>query len=219
MEDAPPLAEPRDTAEAGNTLPPLPYNASVKYVIVKLPPGHTRTSTPETVYPLPPDGLSAQEKYLNYSKRLAYGTLGLSLKRVGDIHVLPHMHIWLLFMKHITTIESATRLLEGTFPWEPLVTMLNFLLKSFDSERFESEMFPVPEKGVGRPLPEDYILRGLDWSQNYFPERWFENATAHDEERSVELPSMASLRVERILWLASRIAAVSFACPLLDFST
>lgn len=220
MEDAP-------TGEGGITefdglLPPLPNEASSEHVTSLLQPvsklgrddRYENKTGVQSTAPEPDqksrDGFTAQEISLNYSKRLAYDILKIALERIGDANVLPHVHIWLVFLMHIRTSEPATRLLENEFPWDSLVAMLNFLIKSFDSEGFGGEMFPVPEKGVGRPLPEDYTLRGLDWSKLYFPERWFEDAQVDDEERSLELPSMANIRVERILWLATRIAAVSF---------
>lgn len=236
MEDAPVLGAPGEggnIAEFDSLLPPLPNEASSEHVTSLLQPvsklgkgdryenkagACAQSSTPGTDQKSR-DGFTAQEISLNYSKRLAYEILKIALQRIGDANVLPHVHIWLVFMAHIKTCESATRLLENEFPWDSLVTMLNFLIESFDGERFEGEMFPVPEKGVGRPLPEDYTLRGLDWARIYFPERWFENAQVDDEERSLELPSMANIRIERILWLAARIAAVSFGHPNRSFST
>lgn len=226
MEDAPTLSTPGEggnIAEFDSLLPPLPNEASSEHVTSLLQPisklgrgdrygdkvGAGAQSSARERDQKSRDGFTAQEISLNYSKRLAYDILKIALERIGDTNVLPHVHIWLVFMKNMKTSEPATRLLENEFPWDALVTMLNFLVKNFDSERFEGEMFPVPEKGVGRPLPEDYTLRGLDWARAYFPERWFEDAQVDDEERSLELPSMANIRVERILWLATRIAAVS----------
>lgn len=220
MEDAPVAAAPGEggnIAEFDSLLPPLPNEASSEHVTSLLQPisklekddrYENKAKTPSSASGGCRDGSTAQEISLNYSKRLAYDILKIALERIGDANVLPHVHIWLVFMMHIRTSDPATRLLENEFPWESLVAMLNFLIKSFDGERFEGEKFPVPEKGVGRPLPEDYTLRGLDWSRLYFPERWFEDAQVDDEERSMELPSMANIRVERILWLATRIAAV-----------
>lgn len=227
MEDppgVPAFGEGGNIAEFDGLLPPLPNSTSSEHVTSLLQPVsklekddryENKANAGDSLNSLPGadqrsrDGFTAQEISLNYSKRLAYDILKIALDRIGDTNILPHVHIWLVFMVHIKASEPATRLLENEFPWESLATMLNFLVESFDGERFEGESFPVPEKGVGRPLPEDYTLRGLDWSRLYFPERWFEDAQVDDEERSIELPSMATIRVERILWLAARIAAVS----------
>jgi hypothetical protein len=60
---------------------------------------------------------------------------------------------------------------------------------------------------VGRPLPEDFAIRGQIWSQDYFPDGWFENAMVDDEERSLSSVNGCT-RAERILWLGVRIASV-----------
>ncbi|KAG0126475.1 hypothetical protein HOY82DRAFT_491739 [Tuber indicum] len=146
-------------------------------------------------------------QHVTFSKRLAYEILGVALQRVGDSNVLPHVHIWLVFLAYVVKSEAAIRLLENEFPWEHLVFMLNSLVGQSDQDRFGCEEFPVPEKGRGRPLPEDYILRGLEWARKYFPNRWFEDAQVDEEERSVEVPSMENVRIERILWLATQVAA------------
>jgi hypothetical protein len=89
--------------------------------------------------------------------------------------------------------------------------MLNELRVSYDDgdgdDKIMSKAFPVPDKGVGRPLPEDYNLRGFDWAERYFPARWFEDGQVDNEERTQELPSMTNIRRERILWLAIRVCA------------
>ncbi|KAI5777653.1 hypothetical protein EDC01DRAFT_635571 [Geopyxis carbonaria] len=153
---------------------------------------------------------SMQEISLMYSKRLGFGVLSLTLERLGDGNVMPHWHSWLAFIFHLTVAVPALRLLENEFPWHSMVDMLNDLLKTLDSDaesNIIAKEFPRPSKGIGRPLPEDYTLRGLAWCARYFPEGWFEDAQVDNEERSLELPSMANLRMERILWLAMRICA------------
>ena len=88
--------------------------------------------------------------------------------------------------------------------------MLNTLVTAYDTFwRVENDRFPEPEKGVGRPLPEDFIIRGLEWACSYFPEGWFENAPVDDEERILELASMTADREERNLWLAYQLAKVT----------
>ncbi len=58
----------------------------------------------------------------------------------------------------------------------------------------------------GKPLPEDYALRGLRWSKSYFPEGWFvTNERIDDEDKYFELPSMLKERRARLVWLGCRI--------------
>ena len=75
------------------------------------------------------------------------------------------------------------RLIEIEIPWESLVEMLNDMFLAYDgpAEKIEGRAFPVPDKGVGRPLPEDYDIRGFDWARRYFPARWFEDAQVGSE--------------------------------------
>jgi Est1 DNA/RNA binding domain len=143
------------------------------------------------------------------AKFLTFATLDLALQRIGDPNVLPHVHISLVFMNHIMRSEPAMKLVKKEFPWESLASMLNTLVTSYDNfRRVENHRFPEPEKGVGRPLPEDFNIRGLEWAASYYPEGWFENALVDDEERTLELASMAADRKERILWLAYQLAQV-----------
>ncbi|RPB04327.1 hypothetical protein L873DRAFT_1799841, partial [Choiromyces venosus 120613-1] len=95
---------------------------------------------------------------LSFSKRLASNILSLALHTIGDSNVLLHIHIWLVFLVHVAKFEPAIRLLENEFPWEHLVSMLNRLVEKSDQDRFGCKDFAVPEKGCGRPLPEDYTL-------------------------------------------------------------
>lgn len=143
---------------------------------------------------LPPPPSAASRENVTTSRRLAYGILQAALRHINDPNVLPHLHTWLAF---IVYHKPMTSLVKNEFPWESLVAMLNLLVKSVGDENFERFKFPVP---IGGPLPEDYILRGFSWSRCYFPERWVEGTPV----------DMSVVRVERILWLAWRIAIVSF---------
>src|SRR5204863_820794 len=157
-----------------------------------------------------PPGTSKEVTAFANAKFLTFATLDLALQRIGDPNVLPHVHVSLVFMNHIMHSEPAMKLMEDEFPWESLATMLNTLVTAYDTFwRVENDRFPEPEKGVGRPLPEDFNIRGLEWACSYFPEGWFENALVGDEERILELASMAADREERILWLAYQLAQVT----------
>ncbi|KAI9756298.1 MAG: hypothetical protein M1835_000766, partial [Candelina submexicana] len=143
-------------------------------------------------------------------KRLTFATLDVAAQRIGDPNVLPHVHVSFIFIFHLQFYHGALKLIENDVPWVPLVILLNTLLKSYEThERMQSSKFPEPEKGIGRPLPEDFSLRGMEWTTNYYPEYWFSHAMVDDEERSLELASMAADRKERILWLAYQVSRVT----------
>ena len=219
MEDAPPASQFGD-GDTGTDfdalLPPIPTGASSEHVTSLLPPrsklqGGKFYESKTHMNSEDSKSWNGPTSSLEYSKRLAYSILGVALERTGDSNVLPHIHVWLVFLTYITCSGPATLLLENEFPWTGLVYMLNSLVAKYECDRFEDDEFPVPEKGIGRPLPEDYTLRGLDWAKRYFPDSWFQRAQVGDEERSMELPSMENIRIERILWLATRIAAVRYS--------
>ena len=73
---------------------------------------------------------------------------------------------------------------EQDVPWTEICSFLNKLAKpNALTFRVQAETFPKPEEGFGRPLPEDFIIRGQMYSQWYFPETWFKDAMIDDEER------------------------------------
>lgn len=62
---------------------------------------------------------------------------------------------------------------------------------------------PRPRSIEERPLPEDWALRGLLYTQHTFPQDWFGAETVMDDgERLMEKAAMKPIRQERILWLA-----------------
>ena len=166
-----------------------------------------------TISAVPPD-----------AEYLTNRTLRIIFERIGDRNVLPCIHVTLVFMFHLSRADQpAIALLEANFPWDSLVTLLNELLGDYkeSTTRIESDAFPMPTKEDHRLCPEDFAMRGLPWTESYFPKEWFtdENKKLHaDEIRSpfthekvmdqdyVEVESMvADQRVERILWLGCRL--------------
>jgi hypothetical protein len=88
-----------------------------------------------------------------------------------------------------------------------VLPFIHTLLASYGSpSHIEDEKFPLPEKDDVRPFPEDFAVRGLLWTDRYFPEEWFTNEKIDEEEKYHELGSMTAERKERILWLGLRVA-------------
>ena len=143
------------------------------------------------------------------ASRIAFSTLNISLKRPEDPNVHPLVHVYLVFFRTLVTVEQAMSCIEAYVPWEGICVFLNFLSKSRNEKSsLRSRDFPEPEEGPGRPLPEDYIMRGQLYSQWYFPEAWFADAMIDDDERSLEVASMAEPRADRLFWLGHCIASV-----------
>ena len=153
------------------------------------------------------DEETSSQDMIARASRLTFSTLSISLQRIGDKNVWPLVHVSLVFLWSLTLVDRAMKYVERSVPWLAVCSFLNNLAKpeAMTSARIWADAFPHPD---GRPLPEDFQIRGQPYSRWYHPDKWFTNATIDDEERTLELPSMTALRVERILWLGMRIAFV-----------
>ena len=153
------------------------------------------------------DEETSSQDMIARASRLTFSTLSISLQRVGDKNVWPLVHVSLVFLWSLTLVDKAMKYVERAVPWSGICSFLNNLAKpeAMASSRIWADAFPHPD---GRPLPEDFQTRGQPYSRWYYPDKWFTNSTIDDEERTLELPSMTALRVERILWLGMRIASV-----------
>ena len=150
------------------------------------------------------------------ASRLAFGTLSIALRRFRDPNVYPLVHVYLVFLRTLVSIEQAMRYIEKYVPWNGICMFLTSL--STESRAadpiFRSKFFPEPDEGPGRPLPEDFILRGQLYSQ-HFPEGFFADGIVDEDERSLDLPSMADPRADRLYWLGHCIASVCLATSIL----
>ena len=162
-----------------------------------------------TLNDLKPQEVSSSLSTITYASSLTFGTLSVALQRIGDKNVYPLVNTYLTFLHCLVDVKEAMQHVEMDIPWLELASFLTALAKpeAVASKVFSSG-FPKPDQGVGRPLPEDFIMRGQVWIQGFFPIRWFEDAMVDDEERTLELPSMAAPRRERILWLGHNITSV-----------
>lgn len=147
--------------------------------------------------------------HISHASNLVFGTLSICLQRIADKNVFPLIHVYFVFLWSLAAVEKAMIYVEKDIPWAEICSFLNALAESdVLTVKVLEEHFPMPDDEISLPLPEDFIMRGQIYCQWYFPETWFKNAMIDDEERSLELPSMTALRVERILWLGFRIASV-----------
>ena len=144
------------------------------------------------------------------ASKIAFSTLSICLTRLEDPNIHPLVHVYLVFLWTLVTVEQAMRCIEAYVPWNGICVFLTSLSTSSRAENpsLRSRDFPEPEEGPGRPLPEDYVLRGQLYSQWYFPEAWFADAIIDDDEHSLEAPSTAKPRADRLFWLGRRIASV-----------
>jgi hypothetical protein len=142
-----------------------------------------------------------------HAERLNNSALDIVLQRIGDPNCLSYVHCSLVFIYRMSHFSGAMDLLAQAFPWQSLAIFLNTLLTSYVTlDRIQDDKLPMPEKDDIRPFPEDYAMRGLLYTEKFYPEKWFLSEKTDGEEKFHQLPSMVEQRRERILWLGCRIA-------------
>ncbi|EAS30483.3 uncharacterized protein CIMG_05962 [Coccidioides immitis RS] len=175
---------------------------------------YTQHSTPASKLSLHPVSHSGHfqtsVEVISYASCFAFHTLALVLKHIGDKNVLPHVHVSLAFLWSLALVPEGMSYAQSEIPWQALVTFLNTLnTQGLNESRLKSQSFPMPESGMKCHLPEDFSMRGLIWSQLYYPSGFFNFSTLEDdEERSLEPPSITAPRTERCLWIGHRLASL-----------
>jgi len=146
---------------------------------------------------------AAQDRALD----LNVETHKIVLSRFGDPSTYPYLHVVLASLYHFMQVPAVLLYVQERMPFGLMAEMLNRLASACDpADEFQSAQFPGPgPKDIPRPLPEDYSMRGLIWTEKYFPEQWFFHHVDEDE-RGIEVPSMGQERKTRCLWLGVRIA-------------
>ena len=103
--------------------------------------------------------------------------------------------------------HTSIKHIEVAVPWWKLATFLSTLILSeTDLQPVESDDFPIIEEK--KHMPEDFLIRGQLWSQQYYPEGFFDKAPTEDDGRSIEYPSLNITRTYHCLWLGVRLAKV-----------
>lgn len=160
--------------------------------------------------------------------KLASTTLEICLKRTHDINVFPLVHVYLAFLWGLVLVLQTCKYLEQDtvlitiekdIPWTSLCSFLTMLATDPHAmtSKVWNEEFPRTLKERGRPLPEDFLLRGQLYTRWLFVANWFTDFMADDDERSYDPPSLAQPRKERLLWLGLRIASVCLTLLLSTF--
>ncbi|GAB7345903.1 hypothetical protein MBLNU457_4139t1 [Dothideomycetes sp. NU457] len=160
--------------------------------------------------------VSSPPVWLAAAISLTFDVFRISLNRIQDPYVLPHVHLMLIFL--LTLCRTCLRLdcmsvyssLTVAAPWKELAKFLDkqTALDGLNSRTLQAGMtqqFLQPERGDVQPLPEDHLVRGLTWCKDYFPLQWF-SRDEDEESRMLERPSTHSVRSERVLWTAICVA-------------
>lgn len=143
------------------------------------------------------------------ARDFATRTYEIVLGHNGAANTLSCVHTTMVFLHYLSKNGSAMSLVAEKYPWELTASVLNSAMDALESEpRMSQPDFPCPpENEPLRPLPEDYTLRGLRYSDGYFPGHWFSSDKLEMDEKMFEMPSLADERRQRILWLGRQIAA------------
>ena len=105
---------------------------------------------------------------------------------------------------------NGRSLFHEAVPWEQIARFLNSLTAKEFNPEVEKEAFIYPPQGFARILPEDWEVRGQDYTKDYFPGDWFENGPIDVDERMKEYKSTLRVRIDRVLWNGIRLASVGF---------
>lgn len=147
---------------------------------------------------------------ITFASKLSFAMLAIVLQRPGDKNAFPLIHVMFCFIWSLASVEKVMLYVERDVPWGGICAFLNTLAKPEAlTPKIQSQTLPKPDGGVTQPLPEDFAMRGQLCALWYYPEGWFEGIHIDLEERSLELPSMAATRIERILWLGMGIATLN----------
>ena len=101
---------------------------------------------------------------------------------------------------------------QKSISWSAICDCLNQVLSHqprVSSSESPRAGFNAPGTDVRRPLPEDLVLRGQNFTPWYYPSSLFSHPNADVEGSQLETASMEVIRTERIVWLTLRLASVS----------
>ncbi|KAG5979017.1 hypothetical protein E4U55_005655 [Claviceps digitariae] len=154
------------------------------------------------------DAIASSKVTFDTATSFAEKTYDIVIRRWTDKNTLPFLHVSMAFYLFTSKRPAAMELVEDRFPWKLVSVRLNYLLKTCESPpRIDTTDFPGPEKQEPpHPLPEDYAMRGLIYTEDYFPQNWFDNDKIETDERYFEPPSTVLKRSERILWIGRMLA-------------
>lgn len=158
------------------------------------------------------EGVTEKSPRENFDSALSFAieTWSVVIQRWGDLNTLTCHHTMLVFLLHMSRYPAAMAHIEHKLPWKLISIMLNYLLDTTDyrpklEDQDGENSFAAPKNDAHRPLPDDYALRGLIYAEEYLPPSMFPKDFDEDE-KYIEMSSMADDRVKRILWIGCKIA-------------
>lgn len=130
--------------------------------------------------------------------------------RMADEEILPFLHTQLVFYRFMLRFDVGRKHWEDSIPWRKTARLLNHLLQTCGfTPQLYADRIPNPERGEAQPLPEDFAMRGLLYTSDYFADNWFNKVSIGDNEMRLHSRSTVRERQERILWLGRSISLVT----------
>jgi hypothetical protein len=179
----------------------------------------SKDSTKLTALGSPFEKDAESERSFTFAETFFFSTLAIVLQRPADRNTHAYAHVVLCFFLSLVsfyrsqnTVPELQQQLRGFLnrvPWEAVCRLLNTVSKTEQlGNRYEVFDFLRPEQGDPGPLPEDFLLRGMIFTQTYFPSDWF-NGAHLDDDRTIEYQSTVHRRGERLLWIGYKLSIVS----------
>ncbi|KKY16019.1 putative telomerase-binding protein est1a [Phaeomoniella chlamydospora] len=149
---------------------------------------------------------------LTYHALLLMGrTMRIVFSRIGDKNTLSFSHVMLASLWSLAFVPGALEYVQAFVPWQQVALFLNTLGRHGATHAAKPEVaLPGAANKPGRQLPDDFVMRGLLWTSNYYPQDFFSlQSLLPEDERNLELPSHAVYRAERCLWLGVHLSSLN----------
>ncbi|QSL67078.1 hypothetical protein MERGE_001465 [Pneumocystis wakefieldiae] len=141
--------------------------------------------------------------------QLHYFIMSLSIS-ITSSNSLAYNFICMIFLYYCSKYSSVLSSMERFIPWFKIAEYLSNIIKKIKNDNIVGTS-DLPVRQNKSPLPEDWALRGINWSEKIWPKAYFENMTEDDFNFTVEQPDdeVTEIRIKRIVWLGFKIASLS----------
>ncbi|EMR09666.1 hypothetical protein PNEG_01856 [Pneumocystis murina B123] len=141
--------------------------------------------------------------------QLHYFIMSLSIS-ITSSNSLAYNFICMIFLYYCSNYSSVLSSMERFIPWFKIAEYLSNIIKKIKNNSILGTS-DLPVRQSKSPLPEDWALRGINWSKKIWPKAYFENMTEDDFDFTVEQPDdeIIEIRIKRIIWLGFKIASLS----------
>ena len=146
---------------------------------------------------------------IKLASSFAFVTFSIVLQFSDDVNVYSAIHEYFVMVSEFVQYPEIMAVIQADVPWARMAIFLNTTVTQYTiSLDSTGNAFPHSPK-VDRPLPEDFVRKGLLYGWNYVTTEYLDEAGIDQDEQEIEAPSMATLRKQRMLYLGRKIAVSS----------